>query len=112
MAANFVQPGDTLTCTAPYDVASGAGFLVGVLFAVALNAALSGKPVEGRRVGVWNLAKATGEAWTAYTTKLYWDNTNKRLTSTSSGNTYVGIAAAGAASGDTVGRILLHGAIV
>lgn len=111
MARNFVQPGETLTFAAPYDVASGAGFLVGVVFAVALNAALSGKPVDGRRVGVWNLAKATGEAWTVHTTKLYWDNAAKKVTSTSSGNTLIGVAAAGAASGDTTGKVLLNGTI-
>jgi predicted RecA/RadA family phage recombinase len=111
MARNFVQPGETLTFTAPYDVASGAGFLVGVVFAVALNAALSGKTVEGNRVGVWTLAKATGEAWTDKTTKLYWDNTAKKVTSTSTSNTLIGVAAAGAASGDTSGKVLLNGTI-
>lgn len=109
MAGNYVQPGDTMTFTAPYAVASGAGFLVGAIFAVALNAAASGAPVEGRVNGVWTLPKATGESWVAYTTKLYWDNTNKRLTSTASGNSYVGIAVQSQASGDTTGRAKLNG---
>lgn len=109
MAGNFIQPGDTMTFVAPYAVASGAGFLVGAMFAVALNAAASGASVEGKVNGVWTLAKATGEAWVAFTTKLYWDNTNKRLTSTATGNSYVGVAAQNQASGDTTGRARLNG---
>ena len=35
MAGNFIQPGDTLTLTAPYTVASGAGAKVGSIFGVA-----------------------------------------------------------------------------
>ncbi|WP_300115238.1 capsid cement protein [Sphingobium sp.] len=111
MARNFVQPGDTLTFTAPYAVASGGGMLVGAVFAVALNAAALGAPVEGKTSGVWDLSKATGEAWVAYTTKVYWDNTNKRLTSTASGNTYVGVAVQNQASADTSGRVKLNGTV-
>lgn len=108
MARNFVQPGDTITLTAPYDVASGAGVQVGVVFGVALTAALSGAPVEAKRSGVWDITKKTGEAWVAFTTKLYWDNTNKVVTSTASTNVLIGVAGATQASGDTVGRVLLQ----
>lgn len=111
MARNYIQPGDTLTFAAPYAVSSGGGFLVGVLFAVALGDAANGATVEGKRTGVFNLAKATGQAWTAYVTKLYWDNTGKLVTSTSSGNTLIGVAALNQASGDTTGRVLLTGQI-
>lgn len=107
MARNFVQPGDTLTLTAPYDVASGAGLQVGVVFGVALAVALSGAPVEAKRNGVWDLAKATGQSWVAFTTKLYWDNTAKNVTSTASTNLLIGVAGATQASADTVGRVVL-----
>ncbi|WP_347270989.1 DUF2190 family protein [Rhizorhabdus histidinilytica] len=103
---NFVQNGDNLDLVAPYDVASGAGFLVGSLFAVASAAALSGAAVVGVTVGVFTLAKATGESWTVGA-KLYWDNANKRLTTTSTSNTLVGVAAKAAGSSDTSGNIKL-----
>jgi len=103
---NYVQPGDNLDLVAPYDVASGAGFLVGSIFAVASAIALSGAAVVGVTEGVFTLAKATGEAWTVGA-KLYWDNTNKRLTTTSSGNTLVGVATKAALSADTSGNIKL-----
>jgi predicted RecA/RadA family phage recombinase len=109
MAKNYVQPGDTITMTAPYAVASGAGLLVGAVFAVALADAANGATVEAKRNGVWDLAKATGQAWVADTTKLYWDNTNKVVTSTASGNVLIGVARQTQASGDTVGRVLLTG---
>jgi predicted RecA/RadA family phage recombinase len=56
-----------------------------------------------------DIAKATGEAWTAGQL-VYWDNTNKRLTTTSSGNGAArGAAAQAQASADTVGRALITG---
>ena len=108
MARNYVQPGETITLIAPYDVASGGGMLVGSIFAVSLASAVSGAAVEARRVGVFDMAKATGAAWTQGA-KVYWDNTAKNLTTTSSGNTLVGAAAQAQASGDAVGRALLTG---
>lgn len=112
MARGFVQPGETVTALAPYAVSSGGGFKLGSLFAVALFDAAQSAPVEGRRVGVWDLPKNTGEAWVAWTSKLYWDDTNKRLTTTANSNLLVGLATQAQASGDTVGRALLTGQIV
>lgn len=111
MARNFVQPGDTITMIAPYAVTNGSGMLVGAVFAVALANAAASTPVEARRVDVWDLAKAPGEAWVADTTKLYWDDTAKRVTATAAGNTLIGVARQSQASADTVGRVLLTGQI-
>ncbi|WP_440978573.1 DUF2190 family protein [Sphingomonas pseudosanguinis] len=109
MARNYVQPGDTLTLIAPRNLTSGAGFMVGGIFAIALTSAAAGTPVEGCRIGVFDAAKATG-AWTQGQ-KLYWDNTAFNLTTTSTNNTLVGAAAQAQASADTVGRVLLTGQI-
>lgn len=108
MAKNYVQPGETITLIAPYNVSSGGGLLVGSIFGVALADALSGAPVEARRKDVFDLAKATGQAWTQGV-KLYWDNTAKNVTTTSTSNTLIGAAAQAQASGDTVGRVLVTG---
>lgn len=110
MARNFVQPGETLTLTAPRTIASGSGILVGALFAVALADAATGKPVEARRIGVWDIAKAAGAAWTPGQ-KLYWDNTAFNVTSTVGTNTLIGVATQAAASAAVVGRVLLTGQI-
>jgi predicted RecA/RadA family phage recombinase len=110
MARNFVQPGETITLTAPRALASGDGFMVGSIFAVALAAAAIGKPVEARRVGVWDLTKAAGAAWTPGQ-KLYWDNTAFNVTATAGTNAVIGAAAQAAASASVVGRVLLTGQV-
>ena len=42
---NYVQPGNTITLTAPYAVTSGDGLLVGAIFGVAAGTAILGDPV-------------------------------------------------------------------
>ena len=111
MARGYVQPGQTLTLIAPRALVSGAGMLVGAIFAVALADAAQGAPVEARRVEVFDLAKATGEAWTQGQ-KVYWDNTAFRVTTTAAGNTLIGAATQAQAAGDAVGRVLLTGQAV
>ena len=110
MATNYIQPGDVLTLAAPYAVASGDGMRVGSIFAVALAAASNGANVQAQRVGVWTLPKLTSDDVTAGS-KLYWDNTNKRLTLTSSGNTLVGAATAAAGTSATTVSVLLDGTV-
>lgn len=108
MARGYIQEGKTLTLVAPRTLASGAGMLVGSIFAVALADAASGQPVEARRVEVFDLAKATGQAWTQGQ-KVYWDNAAFNVTTTASGNTLIGAATQAQASADTIGRVLLTG---
>lgn len=110
MATNYLQDGDILTFTAPYAVASGGGFLVGSLFAVALSAAANGASVQAQRGGVWTLPKLQADD-VSVGAKLYWDNTNKRLTLTSSGNTLVGAAIAAAGTSATTVSVMLDGAV-
>lgn len=104
---NFIQLGDVISVTAPATVASGAGVLVGSLFGVAAHAATSGQPVEIATKGVFSLAKTGGEAWTQGV-RVYWSGT--AVTTTVGTNKLIGVAAAAAASGDTVGPVLLSGA--
>lgn len=111
---NFVRHDGSVTCTAPYDVSSGGGALIGTMFGVAAVDIANGAQGEFDIEGVFDLAKATGQAWTEGAA-IYWDNTNKNCTTTSSGNTKIGVAVfntstgAMAASGDTVGRVRLNG---
>lgn len=106
---NFVQKGDTLTLVAPYAVTSGGGLLVGSIFGVAATAAALGASVDADVVGVFDLAKATGAAWTQGQ-KIYWDDTAKNCTGTVGTNKLIGVATQAAASGDTVGRVRLTAA--
>lgn len=108
---NFVQTGNTITLTAPYAVASGDGLLVGAIFGVAAGAAALGEPVEAALTGVYDLKKVASQAWAAGD-KVYWDNTAKEATKTTTSNTLIGVAVVAVAggAGDVVGRVRLNGA--
>jgi predicted RecA/RadA family phage recombinase len=107
---NYVQPGNAITLTAPYAVASGDGLLVGSIFGVASADAASGETVETAVVGVFDLKKTASQAWAAGD-KVYWDNTAKEATKTTTSNTLIGVAVAAVAggAGDTIGRVRLNG---
>lgn len=107
---NYVQKGDCVTLAAPYNVASGAGFLVGALFAVATADALAGAEVVGCAVGCFELTANTTDV-IAQGAKVYWDDTNKRVTGTASGNTLIGCALVAKANGDTTCRVRLNGTV-
>jgi len=108
MMQNYVQPGEALTLTAPYAVSSGDGLLVGSLFGVACFDAANAATVEAQTVGVYTLAKATGETWSVGE-RIYWDDTNKECTTTSTSNTLIGVATAAAGTSATTGDVRLNG---
>jgi predicted RecA/RadA family phage recombinase len=107
---NYVQPGSTLTLTAPYAVTSGDGLLAGAIFGVAAGDAASGATVEAALTGVFDLTKIGSQAWTVGA-KVYWDDTNKRCTTVATDNTLIGVAveAVAGGAGDTIGRVRLNG---
>ena len=105
---NFVQKGENLDLIAPRALASGEGFIVGSIFAVASAAAANGAAVVGVAEGVFDLPKATGAVTAG--AKLYWDNTAFNVTTTSTSNTLIGVAIRAAASGDATVRVRLNGA--
>lgn len=106
---NFLQPGDTITVTAPYDVDSGGGVLVGDIFGVAAFAAKSGETVEIKTTGVFEIAKTSAQAWSSVGTAIYWDNSNKVVTSTASTNKLIGVNLAAADNPSATGIVRLNG---
>ncbi len=107
---NFVQAGDTLAVIAPYAVNSGDGVLVGSLFGVAGNAAASGADVEIKNEGVFDLAALSTDS-ASQGTKMYWDNTNRRLTVTAGSNTLIGALTVAKAAGAATARVYLDGVV-
>jgi predicted RecA/RadA family phage recombinase len=106
---NRIQRGEALDLAAPYDVLSGGGFKVGDIIAIASMDAVSGVVVSGSVEGVFDVTKegaGSGQAW-AVGDKVYWDDTNKRFTKTSTSNTLAGYAVAAALTADVVGRLRL-----
>ena len=108
---NYVQPGNIITLTAPYAVASGEGLLVGAILGVASGTAALGEAVETAVEGVYDLKKVASQAWAAGD-KIYWDNTAKNTTKTLTSNTLIGVATEAVAGGatDLIGRVRLNGA--
>ncbi|MGF7178432.1 DUF2190 family protein [Azospirillum doebereinerae] len=107
---NYVQDGTTVSLTAPYDVASGGGLLVGALFGVAMSAAANGAAVQAVTRGVVTLPKTNAQAWTQGV-KVYWDNTAKEATTASSSNTLIGCALVAAANPSATGTVRLNGTV-
>ena len=96
----------------PYTVVAGAGVLKGSRFGVAINDATSGGVGVVETEGVFTLAKQTGQAWTEGLL-LYWDDTNKVVTSAlaAGANKLIGTADKAAASGDTTGDVAVSGQV-
>lgn len=106
---NYVQSGKVLELTAPSGgVTSGVPVLIGDLLVVPVASADETEKFSGEVVGVFECAKATGEAWTEGDT-LYWDNGNSRFTSTASGNYKAGVVAEAAASAAALGKVRFDG---
>jgi predicted RecA/RadA family phage recombinase len=108
MASNYVQPGKTVTLTAPYQRDTGLGALVGSIFGVALQTVANGVEGEFGIEGVWTLAKTSAQAWTQGQ-KIYWDNSNKRCDSDSTVGMLIGVALEAADNPSSTGVVRLNG---
>jgi predicted RecA/RadA family phage recombinase len=106
MAKNFIQEGKVLDYTAAADITSGQFVLVGAIGAVAITDIANGATGPVQITGVFSVPKAAGAVTQG--AKLYWDAANSVLTTTASGNTVVGVAAAPAAGGDARVSLLLN----
>jgi predicted RecA/RadA family phage recombinase len=104
----YKGPGKTLTLAAPYDVASGAGALVGAIFGVAFKAVSNGDDGEFLTEGEFTLAKLSTDEW-AVGQRLYWDNSNKRLDEDSTVGPFVAVALEVTANPSSTGRCKLVG---
>jgi predicted RecA/RadA family phage recombinase len=102
---NMVKEGNVITMAAPADVTSGDGVVVGGLFGVATTTAASGADVELLVEGVVSLPKAAGSIGAGVL--LYWDATNKRATTTASGNRPIGFHAGKTANAGDAGAAIV-----
>ncbi len=107
MTAKYIQEGEILDYTPGAAVANGQVVVVGTMVGVALMAIAANVTGSVGVQGVYELAKLSTDV-VAFGANLYWDTANSRLTVTASGNTFAGRAAAPAAAGTTVARVLLN----
>jgi predicted RecA/RadA family phage recombinase len=107
MANNKVKPGKMLSLTCPYaTITSGMGMLVGAIFGVAQYDGVSGDVVECDTDGVYTLTAYSADS-ASVGDLAYWDDTNRRITTTSTGNTLVGTFVADKAGSATTADISL-----
>ena len=105
---NYVQKGENLTIPAPYNVTSGGFLKSGLIMGVASGDALSGADVDVVTVGVFDLPKVSTDVF-AVGAAVYWDNTAKLMTSTTTSNTKCGVAVKAAASPSGSVNVRLNG---
>lgn len=102
---NGVQNGKVVPLTAPRQLSSGDGCLVGSVFGVATSDVANGAVGEFLTEGVVTLPKTSAQAW-AQGDQIYWDDTNHRLDNTNVGRV-VGAATSVAANPSATGAIKL-----
>jgi predicted RecA/RadA family phage recombinase len=104
-----LQDGKALELAAPYARNSGEGALIGTIFGVAMATLANAERGIFAVQGCFELAKASGAITEG--AKVYWDNTAKNVTTTSTSNTLIGAAIEAAASGDATVKVRLNGTV-
>jgi predicted RecA/RadA family phage recombinase len=85
-------PGRVLELTAPTGgVVSGTAYLIGSLVVIALKSVAQTLKFPGLVKGIVDLPKVVEEGWSEGL-KLYWDDSEGKVTATSEGNTLIGVA--------------------
>lgn len=107
MSRNFVYDGEHFNYTAGATITSGDLVPMTDMVGLALSPATSGTTIAVRTEGVAELAKLSTDVITQGQI-VYWDNTNKRITTTSAGNTRAGKAYAAAGNGATKVQVKLN----
>jgi predicted RecA/RadA family phage recombinase len=96
--------------TAPTGgITSGAGYIFGTIFGIAMYDAAEGTPVEVGVDGVWDLPKPTTAVSFAAGARVCWDNGGRNCAVGGTGTFPIGIAAAPAATADATVRVRLNG---
>lgn len=106
---NFIASGNSLPVAVPYaaGVLAGQGILVGAFFGVAAVNGAQNAMVEAAAQGVFDLTKEPSLAITAGA-RVFWDNTNRRVTTTATGNFHIGIATQAALAAEATVRVWLN----
>lgn len=109
---NFVQAGDYVTFIAPTGgVVSGVPVVVGSLVVIPAFSAAATYECEGAVNGVYEVDKLSTDT-PAQFAKAYWDATNKRVTTTASGNTLMGVFMDALLTGTSKAAVRLNGVSV
>lgn len=105
---NYISSGEIVSVAAPYARESGEAALVGSLFGVSITKVALGETMQMQTKGIVKHTKVTADV-VAVGDKIYWDNTNKILTTTATSNKWVGVAVAAAGNTATEVELRLNG---
>jgi len=110
MAKNFVKKGDTITCVAPAGgVIAGQLYLLGALVVVAAITAAAGEEFEGHTKGIWNFTNKTPANTPAFGAKAYLNAAGTEITTTASGNTFIGVFLSSGGGSSGICQVRLNG---
>lgn len=111
MPAYLLGPADQFEFTAAADLVSGDVVFKGAVAGVvtAQSGAKNGTRARAQTVGIYRINCVTADTF-ALDAAVYWDSGNKRCTSTSAGNTQIGLAHAAKTNGQTEVQVRLNGA--
>jgi predicted RecA/RadA family phage recombinase len=105
---NHAQRGKYIPVIATVPMISGAGYLFGNLFGIAIGSCAVGDEVDLQLEGIFNLPKVSAQSWTVGA-KIYWDDVGKVTTTVTAGNILIGVAVLPAANPSSTGRVRLNG---
>jgi predicted RecA/RadA family phage recombinase len=109
---NFVQRFDNVPLAVPYTtITAGQGMLVGALFGVAVTSGVQNDVIATEVEGVFDLTKEPSLA-ISVGARVFWDNTNRRVTTTATSNFCIGVATVAALAADTTVRVGLGPRVV
>ena len=108
---NFKKLGVTLPVILAAAVASGGVVTMGAMTGIASTAGAIGDTVEVQFEGVFELPKKSADTPAAFV-KAYWDSGNDEVTTTSAGNTLIGVFVQAYAASTTVADVRLNGVSV
>lgn len=112
---NYIQPGANLDVSAPYEVNSGEGVLIGQLFGIANADAANGAAVVITTEGVFDIAKESAGVFASVGAPVYFDIATKTARSHSDADSnsageseaLIGVTVAAAGAGATTVRVKL-----
>jgi predicted RecA/RadA family phage recombinase len=107
---NCIRPdARSIPMVVPYagGILSGQGLLVGAFFGVAAADAAQNATVECETRGEFELTKEPALA-ISQGARVFWDNTNRRITTTATGNFQVGLCTVAALAADATVRVMLE----
>lgn len=103
---NYIQDGKVIDITLAATIASGAALLIGTVLGVAQKSGNVGDTVGFLTEGVFDLPYGVNAAITVGAL-MYWDDTAKGVTKTTTSNTKCGVAVKAAAANAATVRVRL-----